>query len=121
MKKPDGGYGNALMRKSDPKRKESEETSSQPLKIKRFRKPPIIGQHVSFFEDSDEEKAPPKGPTIASISTKIVTLRENVRDLRGSLAESRVDIRDLEDDINTCRLGIGTKINRLARAAGVVG
>lgn len=72
------------------------------------------------FESDEEELAPARGPTIASLSTKIVTMREDIRDLMGSLAESRVKIRDLEDDINTLRFGIGQMVNRLARALGVV-
>lgn len=84
-------------------------------------KPPIIKGPPRIFKSSDEEEAPPRGPTVASLSTKIVTLHQDVRKLRDNLAESRVKVRDLEHDIKTLHFGLGRKIARVARAAGVAG
>ena len=72
----------------------------------------------AFFESSDEE-APPKGPTISSLSTKNKTMREDIRSLNAHLAESLVKIKDISDDINELHRGLGQKIARLARVAGV--
>ena len=68
MHKPDGRYGKALIRKPTkelvckpaPSGKELESLST-PLRIKR-----PIGQ----YESSDEEDAPSKGPSIASLSSE---------------------------------------------------
>ena len=62
VRKPDGGYGKALMRKpakmpvSKPALlgKESE-SSGAPLRFKRMVKPPIRGQPTGFFSDSEDE------------------------------------------------------------------
>ena len=77
VRKPDGGYGKALMRKlakepvrkPTPSGKESAESLGAPLRIKRMVKPPIRWQPAGFFSDSDDEQ-PPKGPTITSLSAK---------------------------------------------------
>lgn len=70
--------------------------------------PTMVWRPPVPFEGDEEVEVKPKVPTIASLSAKIINLCEDVRILRGSLAESYVKIRDLEDDINTLRLGIGT-------------
>ena len=75
--KPEGGYGKALMHKlakklvskSAPSGKKSE-SLGVPLRIKRFRKLPPIKRPIQQYESSDEEDAPSKGPSIASLSAK---------------------------------------------------
>jgi len=75
--KPEGGYDKALMCKSAktlvskpaPTRKESE-SSGVPLRIKRFRKLPPMKRPAGQYESSDEEDAPSKGPSIASLSAE---------------------------------------------------
>jgi hypothetical protein len=65
IRKPDGKYGKALMRKSAkkpvselaPSRKGSE-SSGAPLRIKRFRKLPPIRCLVGQYESSDDEDTP---------------------------------------------------------------
>ena len=42
VRKPEGGYEKALKPKLTPMEKEQAESSSQPLRIRSFRKPPII-------------------------------------------------------------------------------
>ena len=76
VRKPDGGYGKALMHKpakkpmskTAPSGKETE-SSGAPLRIKRFRKLPPIRRPVGQYESSDED-TPSKGPSIASLSAK---------------------------------------------------
>jgi len=95
------------MSKLTPKEKEQVESSSQPLRIKRVRKPTSIRRPPAPFESDEEEEAPPKGPTIASLSTKNKTMHKDIRSLNARLAKSLIKIRDLEDHINTLRHDLG--------------
>lgn len=108
VRKPEGGYGKVLIPKLTPKEKEQAQSSCQPLRIQQVWMPTMVWRPPVPFEGDEEVEVKPKVPTIASLSAKIINLCEDVRILRGSLAESYVKIRDLEDDINTLRLGIGT-------------
>jgi len=115
---PKGGYGKALKPKLTPKEKEQAESSSQPLRIRRFRKPPVIRRRPGEFESSDKEEEMPKEPTIASLSTQIKTLHLENRQLNNHLSENILKTKNLEDDINAIRHAVGMKINRLAKAVG---
>ena len=96
----------ALMRKPAPKGKVLADFSSYALRIRRIRKPPIIKGPPRIFESSDEEMVvKPKGPTIASLSAKVITMREEIRKLNGRLAKSLIKTRNLEDDIHDLCLG----------------
>ena len=106
------------MRKLVPSGKESIESSDAPLRFKRMVKPPIRGQPTGFFSDSDDEQ-PPKGPTLASLSTSNKSLRESIRKANDRLTESLMKIKDLGDEINELRRGFGEKVARVAKAAGV--
>lgn len=110
VRKPEGGYGKALKPKLTPKEK--------PLRIRRVRKPTTVRQPPAQFESGDEEEEKPKEPTIASLSATIITLRLEIRSLNNRLSESILKTRNLEDDINNIRHGVGKKINRLAKAVG---
>jgi hypothetical protein len=81
-------------------------------------KPPIRGQPAGFFSDSDDEQ-PPKGPTLASLSTSNKSLRESIRKANDRLVESLMKIKDLVDKINELCHGFGEKVARVAKAAGV--
>ena len=124
--KPDGGYGKVLMRKpaKEPVCKpassgiETVESSGAPLRFKRMVKPPIRGQPVGFFSDSDGEH-PPKDPTLASLSASNRSLRESIRKANDRLTESLLKIKDLGDEINELRRGFGEKVARVAKATGV--
>jgi hypothetical protein len=95
MRKPDGGYEKALMRKPAKKPvckavqsgKGSAESSGAPLRFKRMVKPPIRGQPARFFSDSDDERLP-KGPTLASLSASNKSLHESIR--KAMIVSSRV-------------------------------
>jgi hypothetical protein len=95
MRKPDGGYEKALMRKPAKKPvckavqsgKGSAESSGAPLRFKRMVKPPIRGQPAIFFSDSDDERLP-KGPTLASLSASNKSLHESIR--KAMIVSSRV-------------------------------
>ena len=99
--------------------KEQAESSSQSLKIKRFWKVRPIRHPAGQFESSDEEDAPPRVPSITSISSEKVTLLKHIRGLNNRLADNLIKIRDLEDDINNLHFKLDQKIAKLARAAGV--
>ena len=124
-RKPEGGYGKALMcklakkpvSKTAPSRRESE-SSGAPLRFKRMVKPQIRGQPAGFFSDNDSEQ-PPKGPTLASLSASNRSLRESVKKANDHLAESQIKIKDLGDEINELRRGFGEKVARVAKAVGV--
>lgn len=107
------------MSKPKPPPKEQAESSSQSLKIKWFRKLPPIRRPAGQFESSDEEDAPPRVPSITSISSENVTLRKHIRGLNNRLADNLIKIKDLEDDINNLHFKLDQKIAKLARAAGV--
>lgn len=119
MRKPGEGYGKALMSKPKPPPKEQTETSSQMLRIKQFKKLPPIRWLARQRETSDEEDMPPKGPTISSLSSENLILREHIRGLNDSLAENLIKIRALVDDMNSLCFKMDQKIAKLARAAGV--
>jgi hypothetical protein len=75
VRKPEGGYRKALMRKlakkpvsePTPSRKGSE-SSGAPLRIKMIINPKIRGQPAGFLSESEDEQSS-KGPTLASLST----------------------------------------------------
>jgi hypothetical protein len=106
VRKPEGGYGKALMRKPAKKLnskmassgKESE-SSGAPLKIKRMIKPQIRGQPAGFFSES-EDKQPSKGPMLTSLRTSNRSLRESIRKANDRIAESILKIKELIDEIN---------------------
>ena len=62
------------MSKLTPKEKEQVESSSQPLRIKRVTKSTSIRRPPAPFESDEEDEAPPKGPTITSLSAKNKTM-----------------------------------------------
>jgi hypothetical protein len=125
VRKPEGGYGKALMRKLakkpvselTPSRKGSE-SSGAPLRIKRIIKPEIRGQPARFLSESEDEQ-PSKGPTLASLSTSNRSLRASIRKANDHIAESVLKIKEHSDEINELRRGFGEKVARVAKAAGV--
>jgi predicted RNase H-like nuclease (RuvC/YqgF family) len=94
------------------------ESSHRPTKIKRHIKPPTVRQPPGQFESSDEEEEVPKEPTIAQLSTSFTSLRLENRRLHNLLAEYILKTKNLEDDIDHIRRGVGMKIYRLAKAVG---
>ena len=72
-------------------------------------KPPIRGQPTGFFSDIDSEQ-PPKGPTLASLSTSNKSLRTSIRKANDCLAKSLVKIKDLGDEINELRYSFGERL-----------
>ena len=126
--KPDGGYGKALMRKlaKEPMRKpalsgkESTESSGASIRIKRFRKLLPIKRLTEQYESSDEEDAPSKGPSIASLSFENNGLRDIHWGLNDNLATNLLKIRDLVDDINSLCFKLDQKLAKVVKAAGVV-
>jgi len=107
------------MSKPKPPPKEQTETSSQPLRIKMIRKLPPIKRHSRQHESSDEEETPPKGPTISSLSSKNLILRNQIWGLNNRLAKNLIKICDLVDDIKSLCFRMDQKLAKLVRAAGV--
>jgi hypothetical protein len=127
VRKPEGGYGKALMHKPAKKpvskmapSDKGSESSGAPLRIKRLSKLPPIKRPARLYESSDEEDAPSKGPSIASLSAKNNNLRELLWSLNENLATQLIKIRDLVDDINSLRFKLYQKLAKVAKAAGVV-
>ena len=60
----------------------------------------------------------PKEPTIASLSAQIKTLRLENMKLNNRLSECLLKTKNLEDDINDIRRGMGMKFNCLAKVVG---
>ena len=60
----------------------------------------------------------PKEPTIASLRATIKTPCLENRKLNNRLSECLLKTKNLEDDINDIRRGMGMKFNRLAKAVG---
>ena len=116
VRKPEGGYGKALMHKPAKKLeskptslgKESE-SSGAPLRIKRFRKLPSIKRPIGQYESSDKEDAPSRGPSITSLSFENASLQDLLWNLDDSLAWNLLKIRDLVDDINSLRFKLDEK------------
>jgi hypothetical protein len=125
--KPNGGYRKALMRKPakkpvsklTPSSKESK-SSGAPLRIKRFRKLPLIKRPIGQYESSDDEDAPSKGPSIASLSAENAILWDLLWNLNDNLDTNLIKIRDLVDDINNLRFKLDQKLAKVAKAIGVV-
>jgi hypothetical protein len=123
VRKPDGGYGKALMRKTAKKpvsepapSGKGSESLGLPLRIKRFRKLPPIRCPTRQYESSDDEDT----PTIASLSTKNASLRELLWELNDNISAKLIKVRDLADDINSLRFKLDQKLEKVARATGVV-
>ena len=91
-----------------------------PLRIKKFRKFPPTKRPVGQYESSDEEDAPPKDPSITSLSAENDNLRELLWSLNGNLATKLIKIRDLVDDIKSLRFKLDQKLAKVAKVAGVV-
>jgi len=96
------------------------ESSGAPLSIKRFRKLLPIKRLTGQYESSDEEDAPSKGPSIASLSSENASLRELLSGLNDSLASYLTKIRDLVVDINSLCFKLDQKLAKVAKAVGVV-
>ena len=107
-----------LVSKPAPSGNKSESLDA-PLRIKRFRKVPPIKRPTGQYKSSDEEDAPSKGPSIASLSTKNDSLRDLLWGLNDNLATNLLKIRDLVDDINSLRFKLDQKLAHVAKAAGV--
>jgi hypothetical protein len=90
------------------------------LRIKRFRKLPPIKHLAGQYESSDDEDAPSKGSTIAFLSAENESLRELLWGLNDRLAAKLIKIGDLVDDINSLYFKLDQKLEKVARAAGVV-
>jgi hypothetical protein len=125
VRKPNGGYGKALMRKpakksvSEPTPSgKGSESSGTPLRIKRVQKPQIRVQPAGFFRDSEDEK-PPKGPTLASLSASNRSLHMSVRKANDHISKSVLKIKELSDEVNELRRGFREKVARVAKAVGV--
>ena len=85
-----------------PSGKESKSSGAH-LRIKRFRKLSPIKRPIGQYESSDEEDAPSKGPSIASLSAKNDSLWDLLWGINNNLATNLHKIRDLVDDIsNLC-------------------
>jgi hypothetical protein len=125
IRKPKGGHGKALMRKS-PKKSENKlaplgketESLGAALRIKRMIKAQIRGQPTGFLSDSEDEQ-PSKGPMLASLSASNKSLCERVRKANDHLNESLLKIKDLSDEFNELCRGFVEKVARVAKAAGV--
>ena len=95
------------MSKPKPPPKEQAESSFLLLRIRRFKQPLVLKRPPAIFVSSNEE-VPPKGPTIALL-----------RKVNACLIESLVKTKDLSDNLNELRRGLGKNLARVARAAGV--
>ena len=100
--------------------KGASEPTSQPLRIRRMVKPTTHRRPPQRFESDDDEEEPPKGPTLESLSVTIKTLRLEIRRLNNRLSESIIKTQNLEDDLHHVRRGLGTKVQRIAKAANVL-
>jgi hypothetical protein len=106
VSKPEGGYGQTLMRKlaknpgskTTPSGKESE-SSGATIRFTRMVKPQIRGQPIGFFSYSEDEQTS-KGPTLTSLSASNKSLCKSVRKANDRLTESLLKIKDLGDEIN---------------------
>ena len=96
-------------------------SSRTPLRIKRFRKLPLIKRTVGQYKSSDEEDAPSKGPSIDSLSAKNDSLRDLLWGLNDNLATNLLKIRDLVDDINNLCFKLDQKLAKVAKAAKAAG
>jgi hypothetical protein len=105
--------------KLTPSSKESK-SSGAPLRIKRFRKLPLIKRPIGQYESSDDEDAPSKGPSIASLSAENAILWDLLWNLNDNLDTNLIKIRDLVDDINNLRFKLDQKLAKVAKAIGVV-
>jgi hypothetical protein len=92
------------------------ESSGAPLRIKRFRKLPPIRCPTGHYESSDDEDT----PTITSLNSKNASLRELRWELNDNLAAKLMKVRDLVDDINSLHFKLDQKLEKVAKAAGVV-
>ena len=119
MCKPAKGKGPAETLAQKSVSKETTGSSSEPLRIRRSNKPPVL-RPCAIFEEEDEPLLP-QGPTVTSLNNKITNLREDVRMLKSQLADSQIKTRDHQHENNVFRFGFSRRLLKVARAAGVEG
>ena len=67
----------------------------------------------------EQEKHPvADGPTMVDLATMVQQLRLENRLLEDHLAERKVEIEDIQDDLCTLHRGLSAKIKRLYKATG---
>jgi hypothetical protein len=102
---------------SEPARSgKGSESSGVPLRIKRFRKLPPIKSPIGQYESSDDEDT----PTIMPLSAENASLQEFLWELNDNLAAKLIKVRDLVADINNLCFKLDQKLEKVAKAAGVV-
>ena len=58
------------------------------------------------------------GPTIADLTAMVQQLRLENRRLEDQLAERKIEVEELQDDLRLLRRGLSAKIKRLFEATG---
>ena len=58
------------------------------------------------------------GPTIADLTAMVQQLRLGNRGLENQLAERKIEVEELRDDLRLMRRGLSTKMKRLFEATG---
>ena len=128
VQKPNGGCGKGLIRKLGKGKgpaipvqksisKETDGSSSKPLRFKRTNKLPTL-KSCTIFEE-DKEPAPPEHPQITSLKNKIKNLREDGRFLRGQLDDSKIKVKGLKHQLDVCIFSFGRRLGKVVRATGV--
>ena len=59
-----------------------------------------------------------EGPTIADLTAMVQQLRLENRHLENQLAERKIEVEDLRDDLRLLRRGLSAKMKRLFEAIG---
>ena len=59
-----------------------------------------------------------EGPTIANLTAMVQQLRLENRRLENQLAERKIEVEELQDDLRLLRRGLSTKMKRLFEATG---
>jgi len=60
----------------------------------------------------------PKGSTIADLTVMVQQLRLESRHLEDQLAERKIEVEELRDDLRLLRRGLSAKMKRLFEATG---
>jgi len=58
------------------------------------------------------------GPTIADLTVMVQQLRLENRSLEDQLAERKIEVEELQDDLRLLRRGLSAKMKRLFEATG---
>ena len=83
--------------------------------------PPVLHQKKARSQSSPakpKDDVTSEGPTIADLTAMVQQLRLENKRLKNQLAERKIEVEELRDDLRLLRRGLSAKMKRLFEATG---